>query len=125
MAAPNQRIAQVHKELTDDKHIYAKINNEALCKAALALNGSTFKLWIYFAKNQDNYQFELSAVAVKNYCGISDKTYRESVKELISKGYLVQRCKNYYDFYEVPRAVEVPADGSIITCHTSTIFEKF
>lgn len=124
MAAPNQKITQVHKEPTDEKNIYAKINNEALCKAAMDLKGSTFKLWIYFAKNQNNYQFELSSKAVENYCGISDKTYRESVKELISKGYLVQRCKNYYDFYEIPRVVEVPEDGSIVVCHTSTIIEK-
>lgn len=121
MAVANQKIIGVHKEPTDKKHIYACINAEALANAAMDLNkGSTFKLWVYFAKNQNNYKFELSAVAVQNFCGITEKTYREAVKELIAKRYLVQREKNYYDFYEIPQE-ELPGDGAIIECHTSTI----
>lgn len=127
MAAPNQKTTTVHKEPTDKKHIYACINNEALSKAAINLSkGSAFKLWVYFAMNQNGYTFELSAVAVQQFCGITEKTYREAVKTLIAENYLVQRGDtNYYDFYELPkeREIKVPKDGSIIECHTTTFFE--
>lgn len=125
MAVANQKVIGVHKEPTDKKHIYACINNEALSNAAYDLSkGSTFKLWIYFAKNQNGYKFELSAVAVQNFCGITEKTYREAVKELIEKRYLIKREKNYYDFYEVPQEVEAPEDGAVIECHTTTILTE-
>ena len=121
MAVANQKIVEVNKQPTNKQNVYACINIDALDKAALNLTkASTFKLWMYFAKNQNNYKFELSAVAVMNFCNITEKTYREAVKELISKRYLVQREKNYYDFYEIPKEVEVIEDGTIIECHTST-----
>lgn len=123
MSVPYQKIVGVNKEPCDRSHIYTCMNNNAMSAAALALNkASTFKLWVYFAMNRDGYEFELSARAVTNFCGITEKTYREAVKELISKGYLVQRGEgsNHYDFYEIPRVAEVPEDGSIVTCHTST-----
>ena len=124
MAVANQKTVGVNKEPCDKNNIYACINIEAINKAALDLNkASTFKLWMYFAKNQNNYTFELSAVAVQNFCNITEKTYREAVKELIAKRYLVQQGEsNHYDFYEIPKEPVVPKDGSIITCHTSTVY---
>ena len=78
MAVANQKVVTVNKEPTDRQHIYACINKDALKQAVLDLTkGSSFKLWMYFAMNQNNYQFELSAKAVENYCGITEKTYRE------------------------------------------------
>jgi hypothetical protein len=63
----------------------------------------------------------LSSVAVQSFCNISEKTYREAIKTLIEKRYLVRRAtNNYYDFYEVPQPVEVIADGTMIECHTTT-----
>jgi hypothetical protein len=77
---------------------------------------------MYFAKNQNDYEFELSSVAVCNFCSISDKTYRDAVKTLITKRYLIQRENNkrMYDFYELPKEPEMIQNGSIIHCHTST-----
>ncbi len=124
MAVANQKVVGVNKEPTDKNNIYACINMKALDGAALKLKKpSTFKLWLYFAKNQNGYEFELSAVAVANFCGITEKSYREAVKELIEKRYLIQRGdSNIYDFYEVPKEIEVPKDKSKIVCHTSTAF---
>ncbi len=87
------------------------------------LTPAQFKVWLYFAKNQDDYTFELSSVAVCGFCDISDKTYRDAIKVLVAKRYLIKRDKNSYDFYEIPLKVEAPADGSIIHCHTSTTLE--
>ena len=126
MSVPNQKITKVHKEVCDTQHIYAKINADALQNAMMTLKPSSFKLWLYFAKNQDNYQFELSSAAVCAWCSMSDKSYRESVKELIANRHLIRRGdSNCYDFYEMPKeeVIEVPKNGSTIICHTSTILE--
>ncbi len=48
----NQKMVGVNKAPTDKNNIYACINVEAIDKAAMDLSkGSTFKLWMYFAKN--------------------------------------------------------------------------
>ena len=123
MSLPNQKVVQINKAPCDEMNVYAKMNVEAIDKAAKDLSkGSAFKLWVYFAKNTNGFEFELSAVAVQTFCGVTEKTYREAVKELVAKRYLVPRGEksNHFDFYEIPQELEVPRNGSIITCHTST-----
>ncbi len=125
MAVANQKhIGSINKAPCDEKNIYLKINISAVQGASLALKPSTFKVWMYFAKNQDGYEFDLSSVAVCSFCNISDKTYREAIKELVEKRYLLQRHKNTYDFYEVPQELEVPKNGDKIICHTSTYIDE-
>lgn len=124
MSAPNQkRIAGSHKEPCDKNHTYALINQAAIQNAMLSLKPSTVKVWFYFAKNQEAYEFDLSSVAVCNFCNISDKTYREAIKELTDLRYLVQTSKNTFEFYEIPKEIEYPKNGDKIICHTSTMFE--
>ena len=121
MSVANQKVVNVNKEPCDTKNIYARINIEAIQNAINDLKPSTFKIWMYFAKNQEGYEFELSSVAVCGFCSVSDKTYREGIKEMIAKRYLIQNGSgNCYDFYEMPKEIEVPKNGSKIICHTST-----
>lgn len=123
MSVPNQKIITTHKAPADKNHLYMCVNIEALQKAMNDLTPAQLKVWMYFAKNQNNYEFELSSVAVCAFCNISDKTYRDAVKALVAKRYLVQ-CegnKKMYDFYEIPKEPEMIADGTIIRCHTSTL----
>lgn len=123
MPVANQKVVGVNKEPCNRNNLYACINIEALNKAVLDLKPSALKVWLYFAKNQDNYVFELSSIAVQNFCGISDKSYRESIKELVAKRYLIKRGEgNFYDFYEIPKEPEMIKDGTFIECHTSTTF---
>ena len=122
MSYPNQKhITSVNKEPCDKEHIYALINQDAIQYAMLNLKPSTVKVWFYFAKNQDGYEFDLSSVAVCGYCNISDKTYREAVKELTEKRFLVPVAKNVFEFYELPKELETPKNGDKIICRTSTI----
>lgn len=122
MAVPNQKSVAVNKEPCDKSHLYLCINIDAVQKSMKDLTPAQWKVWMYFAKNQNHYEFELSSVAVCGFCNISDKTYREAIKTLVAKRYLVPRpgCKGLYDFYEVPKEPEMIADGTIIHCHTST-----
>lgn len=122
MAVPNQKTVSVNKEPCDKKHLYTCVNIDALTHAMKDMTPAQFKVWFYFAKNQNNYTFELSSVAVQNFCNISDKTYRDAIKILIEKRYLIKRNDSkIYDFYEIPPKAEMIADGTTIVCHTTTI----
>jgi hypothetical protein len=68
--SPNQKTITIKKEKADNKNYYCKINLSALECAATDLKSGAFKLWIYFAKNQDNYSFGLSNKAVAETFGI-------------------------------------------------------
>lgn len=102
---PNQKVINVNKQPADKDNIYAVINIEAMEKAAQDLESKAgFKLWCYFAKNQNGYQFALSSKAVENQMGIKIKAYNAAIAELIEKGYLVKSEGNNYDFYELPQS---------------------
>lgn len=99
--SPNQKTITIKKEKADNKNYYCKINLSALECAATDLKSGAFKLWIYFAKNQDNYSFGLSNKAVAETFGIKKDQYDNAVKELIEKGYLIEQSKNNYVFKEI------------------------
>ena len=69
-SSPNQKIIKVNKEKCDKQNYYAAINLNALESAALKLKSGAFKLWVYFAKNQDEFEFALSNKAVAETFGI-------------------------------------------------------
>ena len=71
------------------------------------LKGESFKLWAYLNKNQDGYTFALSPVDAIKWGVGSKSSYDRAVKELITKGYLVETTKNHYNFFELPRVEEV------------------
>lgn len=99
--SPNQKTITVIKEKTDKQNLYCKININALESAAAELQAGAFKLWIYFAKNTDNYVFGLSNKAVAETFGIKKDQYDKAVKELIEKGYLIETSKNHFEFKEL------------------------
>ena len=78
------------------------MNLIALQQAMKDLKGSSFKLWTYFNKNQDNYRFELSQKVCAEW-GIKKDSYYSAVKDLIEKRYLVPITQeiNIFCFYEL------------------------
>ena len=74
----------------------------SLEKAMNELSGESFKLWIYFSKNQDKYSFDLSPKDVEKW-GISRSTFYRIKDEFIEKGYLQQKQQgsNIYYFTEI------------------------
>lgn len=85
---PNQKTVKVSKVETKGK-IFAQIEMSALEEAARNLKAGAFKLWIYFSKNQNNYEFGLSSSDALATFGMKKDQYDGAVKELIEKGYLV------------------------------------
>lgn len=102
ITVPNQKVITVNKSICNKEHIYAQCNLKANKMALKELSANAYKLYMYFALNQDNYTFALSYVHVYSITGMSEKTYHRAVKELIEKGYLVKEKdkKNQYIFYD-------------------------
>ena len=102
--APNQKVVTVHKAPCSDTQLYSKTNIEVESAAMRDLGGSSFMLWRYLSWNKDGRYFALSSSDVYARTGIAVSTFPRCVKELISKGYLVQTKEgsNHYYFNEVP-----------------------
>lgn len=98
---PNQRIVTIHRE--HPKQNFLGIQNDHWQYAARDLGAHALMLYLYFAANANNYTLALSPQDIQNTIGMPQSTYRDQFKKLITKGYLVQRGKNSYDFYELPQ----------------------
>lgn len=85
---PNQKIVEVVKTECKDK-LFAIYNMEVLLKAAQDLDAGAFKLWCYFAMNQDGYAFALSSQDARERFGIKKSQYNTAVAKLIKQRYLV------------------------------------
>lgn len=84
---PNQKKYIINKKIEGDD-VFFMLAWKDYCKASRDLTASGLKLYMYLAKNKDQYEFYFSP---KDYCttfGLSDKSYRNAKKELIKKGYL-------------------------------------
>lgn len=106
---PNQRIITVSKAECSKKELYTMNNLKAIDKAAIDLQSKGgFKLYIYLAKNQNNYSFNLSSKHFLEWSGLGYTAYTTAFNELIEKGYLVKSNKsigdnNKYTFYDIPK----------------------
>lgn len=99
MTSPNQKLLVVSKE-EQGKHTIIQL--KALERASRDLQGETFKLWLYLAKNQNGYELALSMVDAISWGIGSKSSYYRAIKELEKKGYL-QKSGNRYIFYELPK----------------------
>lgn len=101
----NQRSIKVNKTSCNENELYAKININAMDNAMRDLKPTAFKLWLYFAKNQDKYEFYLSAVHACHTCGFGQTAYHKAFDELVDKYYLLRDSINrdFYNFYEIPQ----------------------
>lgn len=87
---PHQRTIKVGKSTTDKSHKYTTNNLEALAEASKNLQSlGGFKLYMYLAKNQENYELALSNADFKEWSGLERRAYTTAFEELKEKGYLV------------------------------------
>ncbi len=103
MSVPNQKRVIIGERVKRNKdNLYAMMNISALREAMQNLKGSSLKLWLYFNKNQDKYNFELSRSDCLSW-GIKKDSYYSAVGDLIDKGYLVPIRKggNTFVFFEI------------------------
>lgn len=101
MQFANQRRVSIEKEECGKQNHYSIINLEALNQAMNTLKrGSSFKLWMYLAKNQNGFQLDLSKVDCSHW-GLKADSYHSAFKDLESKGYLQEIKSNTYIFHEL------------------------
>lgn len=115
---PNQKIINIKsKALCDTDNLYAKVNINAMLQAMKNLTPRAFEIWLYLAKNQNNYTFSFSPLSVQKETGIPKKTVQDCIRVLIENNYLIQRNddSNIYDFYEIPQEKE--EENIIIQTH--------
>lgn len=99
-AVPNQKIVKINKTPVKGQ-LFAQFNLEAMQQAARDLDAGAFKLWCYFAKNMNDYEFALSSKDAEATMGIKIKQYNNAIAELIYKNYLVlsnpytRACSHY------------------------------
>lgn len=131
MSVPNQKKVKIAPRIKRNKdNLFAMMNLEALQSAVQGLKGSALKMWLYFNKNQDNYEFELSQKACSEW-GIKKDSYYSGIEELINKGYLIPICygSNIYTFYEIPHAekadqLKATWFSEIGNCHSGNQIEE-
>lgn len=108
MGKSNQKTVLVSKEVCNKNNLYATINLKALNYSASKLSGDGFKMWVYFSKNQNGYEMELSSKHAEETFSLSKRRYDNAIKELIEGGFLIdsntdpQAVKNSWTFYELP-----------------------
>lgn len=100
MTYPNQNTIIVYKK--NSGGVFIMLDWEDLAMAARDLTPVGFKLYLYLAKNQDNYQLNFSS---KDFCktlDVSDRSFRDAKKLLIQKGYLQELENNKINFCTRP-----------------------
>lgn len=107
---PNQRVITVKKEVVNKENKDKKYTVNtlyALDEAAKRLQTKGgFKLYMYLAKNQDKYRFNLSSSDFMLWSGLGYKAYLSAFAELVDEGYLITKegLKDVYTFYEKSQA---------------------
>lgn len=104
---PNQKMVWIHRDMPkqtkENKRAFVAAYTEAIEAAARNIHKPTsFKLFMYFLCNKDEYRFALSPQDFANRYGVSLDSAKDAVNDLIALGYLVLREKKTYDFYETP-----------------------
>lgn len=128
---PNQRVISINKEPTDKQHLYTANNLAALDEAATRLQSiGGFKLYIYLAKNQNNYTFALSSKDFQEWSGLGKQAYTSAFNDLVRQGYLIQDKKqnNKYAFYDKSQKqenIEQQIDDVIIDYTKSSGYTGF
>ena len=101
---PNQKVVKINKTTTNGQKVYVSLDLAAMQEAMQTLDAGAFKVYMYLAKNMDQYIFALSSAdAAENY-GIKKKQYDTGIKKLIEAGYLVQvdEDSNHFSFFDSP-----------------------
>lgn len=119
---PNQRLVRVHKaELGNN---FLGVNNDVWMAACRDLGYPATVLYLYLAANKDNYQLALSPAAIQTALGMPRTTYRDQIRILINKGYLVDKGGNRYEFYEIPQRETALYNIPRVVTQTAPYYEE-
>ena len=89
---PNQKRIIIDKPELRRLDKFAYYGRDELAQACQLLNGSEFKLWIYFLAQSPKVKWTLSPSAIAKEFGIPEATYHRAIKTLRKKGYLDEKA---------------------------------
>lgn len=100
----NQKLVIIHRDMP--KYDFLQIQNAHWMEFNKKYGPFALQVYLYLAKNADNYPLALSQVAAEKEAGIAKTTFHKYINLLIDEGYLVWKKGNVYDFYETPHKQE-------------------
>ena len=103
MSYPNQYHITVKKCPRDNGKTFVYMSTDALQEAMNRLQQRrSLLLWLYLARNQTKYEFDLSPEACMQW-GLSESSYHRACADLINAGYLRCTGGDNYIFVESPQ----------------------
>ena len=108
---PNQKTIIINRNMP--KANFLQISNEHWMKFNKKYGPYGLQLYLYIAKNKNEFSLALSPQAAENEAGIKKTSFHKYLNILMHEGFLVKRSGNTYDFYETPyNQGEIKAKGS-------------
>lgn len=104
---PNQKTVVIDNDRVNTKsgRQYMMIYTSDVQNAALKLNGTAFKVYMYFAGLSDGFRCEYSPKHIQKAYGVSEDSARDAIKELTKNGFLIKQDEGTYIFRRNPDEV--------------------
>ena len=119
----NQKSIIVNKRNIEQGETFTAFSQGVQQRAMQLLNGGALKLWLYMMRHQNSYMFALSQVDCAEW-GIGKDAYHSGVAKLIELGYLKERSKHIFDFFDLPEADRTRQDNSAEIEELAALFDE-
>ena len=132
----NQKTVRINKPDPQKGNARIIVDREQLEAAARELSGNEFKLYMFFASDNDGFKRDFSPAHFADVYGVSADTTRKLFKQLEEKGFIKQDNykKNLYQFYLMPqeeyefveeKRLIKTVKGDTLAVSYSEVYEKF
>ena len=120
----NQKTIIIHRSNPlSEKKQYLAIDCQALATAARLLTPSGFKLYLYLASNQNNYEKDYSPRDFSNVYGLSVDAARRAPADLVKCGYIIEE-NGKLNFYETPHDPPLTTEDILLKPEVRTVQTK-
>lgn len=101
----NQKTVKINKPEVERGRAKIIVDREKLEVAGRELTGNEFKLYMFFASDNDGFRRDFSPAHFSEVYGVSADTTRKLFKQLEDKGFIKadENKKNFYQFYLLPQ----------------------
>lgn len=99
----NQKHIVYHKSKINQGESFAQVKNKDWMEAAKTIpQFNTFKVYLFFAKNQEGYEDDVSPELIQEKLGMGKTSYDTAMDVLEKMRYLKKIKKGMYEFYSAP-----------------------
>ena len=122
----NQKTVKINKAEPQRDKAKIIVDREQLEIAAKQLTGNEFKLYMFFASDNNGFKRDFSPAHFAAVYGVSADTTRKLFKQLEDKGFIKEDedKKNFYNFYLLPQnKMKVKAPRRRIVDEDGVVYE--